>query len=385
MDQSLLENFNNIRQLTLEHCKPLQKEDFIPQVKVFASPPLWHLAHTTWFFEEMILKSHLENYKCFHEDFSFLFNSYYDSIGERIERTHRGAITRPGVDMVYKYRKYVDEHIAKLFDSNNLSQEIIDLLTLGLNHEQQHQELLLTDLKLALSYNPLNPVYSKEFTLEVEQDKIKGWVNIEEGVYQIGHNDSSFSFDNELGTHQVYINPFSISKSLVTNGEYLDFINDGGYSSFNHWLNEGWNWVKENNASAPLYWKKNKGKWYQFTLSGLIELDLNAPLSHINFFEANAFAAWKGMRLPTEFEWEISSKQFDWGKRWEWTGSAYLPYPNFKIEPGAIGEYNGKFMVNQMVLRGGSIATSANHSRATYRNFFHPQMQWQFSGIRLVK
>ncbi|AXT20217.1 ergothioneine biosynthesis protein EgtB [Flavobacteriaceae bacterium AU392] len=375
--------FSQTRQRSEDICSPLYIEDYIPQSAEFASPPKWHLAHTTWFFEEMILKKYLKNYKIFNSDFNFLFNSYYNSVGDKAIRAERGLITRPTVDTVYKYRAYVDEQIKILLSDAN--DEINSLITIGIHHEQQHQELLLTDLKYVLSKNPLHPVYESNFNLIKDRNDNTGWVSITEGIYDIGHNSGSFCFDNELGYHKVFLNNYKISKTLVTNGEFIEFIEDGGYENFKYWLDEGWTWCHTTKANQPLYWVKKDNSWFYYTLSGLQPIDLNAILSHINYYEANAYATWKGYRLPTEFEWEIASHQFKWGKRWEWTNSAYLPYPNFKIAEGALGEYNGKFMINQMVLRGASVATFKGHSRHTYRNFFHPQLQWQFSGIRLAQ
>ena len=381
----LIDDYRSTRKRTEDICAPLHVEDYIPQVAEFASPPIWHLAHTTWFFEEMILKENLIGYREFDSHFSFLFNSYYNSLGKRNLRTKRGAITRPGVTRVYEYRKYVDDHVEKLLSSSSLSSDVRELVVLGINHEQQHQELMYTDLKYVLAHNPINPVYKKGSNLVNGLNEENGFVSIHEGVYEIGYAGDGFHYDNELGQHKVYLRSYEISRSLVTNEEYIAFIEDGGYEKFQFWLDEGWSWVNENKIEAPLYWEKIDGEWFYFTLDGLQKVNLEAVLAHVSFYEASAFALWKGMRLPTEFEWEIASQQFKWGERWEWTSSAYLPYPEFKIADGAVGEYNGKFMVNQMVLRGGSIVTAKGHSRSTYRNFFHAQHQWQFSGIRLVK
>ncbi len=381
---SILQKYRAARARTEAICEPLRVEDYIPQAVEFASPPKWHIAHTTWFFEEMILKKFKSNYVEFNPQFSFLFNSYYNTVGERTLRANRGNITRPGVDEVYQYRKHVNFHMGKLLE-NNTNAEIEQLTILGINHEQQHQELLITDLKFTFGHNPLFPVYSESSNLVQGINQESGFVRIDEGVYTIGHDGNGYCFDNELGQHKVYQHTFEISKNLVTNEEFIEFIEDAGYSKFQFWLDEGWSWVNKNAISSPLYWHKINGVWYNYTLAGLKPVQLNAILSHVSFYEANAFAAWKGMRLPTEFEWEIASDKFTWGKRWEWTSSAYLPYPKFKVGEGAVGEYNGKFMVNQMVLRGASVATSKTHSRKTYRNFFHPHFQWQFSGIRLVK
>ena len=332
----------------------------------------------------MILVPFLKDYQIYHKDFSFLFNSYYDTMGERNLRNRRGAITRPGVKEVYKYRVHVNLSILKLLKESH-AKEVTELMILGINHEQQHQELLLTDLKLTFSYNPLQPVYSASNNFEFPEQKKAQWVNFEESINHIGHEEYSFCFDNELGRHKVFTQNFSIATELVTNGEYLEFINSGGYQDFSHWLNEGWKWVTKNKETAPLYWEKTNNEWQYFTLSGLNKINLFAPVCHVNFYEANAYAAWKGLRLPTEFEWETASKHINWGARWEWTNSAYLPYPNFIKSMGAVGEYNGKFMINQMVLRGSSVATSPDHGRPTYRNFFPSEMQWQYSGIRLAK
>ncbi len=379
----LLNKYIEVRKRTEEICVPLSIEDYIPQAVEFTSPPKWHLAHTTWFFERMILSKYVNNYVDYNTEYNFLFNSYYNNIGKRVERNQRGMITKPSVDDIYKYRMHIDEHISKLL-SETMSDEVKQLLILGLNHEQQHQELLLTDLKYSFSLNPIFPVYDVKSNLVKDYNESTGWLKITEGVYEIGHATDEFSFDNELGKHKVYLHEFEISKALVTNGEFIDFIDDGGYDDFNFWLDDGWSWIRNENINAPYYWHKIDGEWFYYTLAGLLPVDNESILSHISFYEANAFATWKGCRLPTEFEWETASKKIDWGKRWEWTNSAYLPYPGFKIAVGAVGEYNGKFMINQMVLRGGSVATSIGHSRSTYRNFFQPHFQWQFTGIRLT-
>lgn len=380
---TLSDHYNSVRKHTETICQTLKTEDFVPQPVNFVSPPKWHLAHTTWFFEQFILKEHLPDYKVFHDDFCFLFNSYYNTVGKRVFRADRGNITRPGVEEVFEYRAYVDMHMQILLQLK--SEELKELLELGLHHEQQHQELLLTDIKYILGNNPIFPVFNEDFDWENQTNSETGFVKIEEGIYEIGHDGDAFSFDNEHGKHKVYLHEFEISQVLVTNAEFLEFINAGGYQSFKYWLDEGWSWVTENKIQAPLYWHKIEGQWFYYTNNGLQEVNLEAVLTHVSFFEASAFAEWKKMRLPTEFEWEIASDKFNWGKRWEWTNSAYLPYPNFKKPEGAIGEYNGKFMINQMVLRGSSCATSPNHSRKTYRNFFHADERWQYNGIRLVK
>lgn len=387
LEVKILEKYKNTRAYSEELCKPLKIEDYLPQPVDFASPPKWHLSHITWFFEEMILKKHSPGYQTFNEAFSFLFNSYYQTVGKRAVRAERGAITRPDVSEVYDYRKYVDKHMIQLLEKP-VTQEIEELVILGINHEQQHQELLITDLKHTFSLNPLHPVYEKSFDLTKDKNKTSGWITMEEGIYEIGHQGDEFSFDNELGRHRVFLDDYQIANQLVTCGEYIEFIKAGGYQDFKYWLDEGWSWVMTNDIEAPLYWKKsedNPNNWSQYTLSGLKEIDPAAILSHISFYEAQAFATWKNLRLPTEFEWEAAAQKLDWGKRWEWTYSAYLPYPGFKIADGAVGEYNGKFMVSQMVLRGSSVATSPGHERHTYRNFFPPKFRWQYTGIRLAR
>ena len=380
----LLQLFKKVRAHSVALCEPLEIEDYIPQPVDFASPPKWHLSHSTWFFEEMILKKFLPDYQVFNPHFAFLFNSYYQTLGDRAIRTERGTITRPTVAEVYEYRSYVDNHLENLLE-NNAEPELVELLILGINHEQQHQELLITDLKHTFSYNPIFPVYKENFNLTAQSNSEEGWLEVEEGIYEIGYEGNNFHFDNEKGRHKVFLHHFEISKSLVTNGEFIEFMEARGYENFKLWLDEGWSWVNDNQVKSPLYWKKIEGKWYSYTLEGLKPIQPDHILTHISFYEAQAFATWKGLRLPTEFEWEIAADYLDWGKRWEWTYSAYLPYPKFKIAEGAVGEYNGKFMVGQMVLRGASTATPKGHERKTYRNFFQPKHRWQVTGIRLAK
>jgi ergothioneine biosynthesis protein EgtB len=381
---NISKNYKEIREATMTFCSHLEIEDFSIQVVKFASPAKWHLAHTTWFFETFILKNYVENYVEFDTDFNFLFNSYYNTVGDRVLQSNRGNMSRPSVNQVLKYREYVDVNML-VFLKETTDKHILSLVTLGLNHEQQHQELLITDVKYMLGHNPIFPVFNSDFKLVEDKNTTKETVSISSGVYEIGHQGSGFCYDNELGVHQVYVDDFEINNDLVTNGEYLDFMDSGAYSNFNLWLDEGWSWVNENNINSPMYWHKIDDTWYNYTLAGLQKVDKDAMVCHINYFEAHAFAEWKGMRLPTEFEWEIASNKLNWGKRWEWTNSAYLAYPNFKKENGAVGEYNGKFMSSKMVLRGASVATSKNHSRPTYRNFFNPTERWQFTGIRLIK
>jgi len=382
---TLVEKYLQIRKYSEQICEPLETEDYVVQPIADVSPPKWHLGHTTWFFETFILQPFSVKYQVYNADYNFVFNSYYETVGNRVIRTDRGNLSRPGVNEIYQYRAYVDEAMVNLL-SKPITDELRELLNLGFNHEQQHQELLLTDIKYILGNNPLFPVYSndKKEVLAVENDS-HGFVDIAAGLYEIGYNGKDFSFDNELNRHKVYLHDFSVSKTLVSNAEFIGFISAGGYRDFSHWHSEGWDWVKNNHIVSPMYWHSIDGEWFNYTLAGLLPIDLNAPVSHISYYEAYAFASWKGMRLPTEFEWEVAAGSFSWGQRWEWTESAYLPYPGFSKAPGAIGEYNGKFMVNQKVLRGASVATPENHSRITYRNFFHPHLRWQYTGIRLVK
>ncbi len=377
-------NYLKVRSHSVFICSKLQTEDYVVQPIEFVSPPKWHLGHTTWFFETMILIPFAKDYQIFDPNYNFVFNSYYESIGARVIRTDRGNLSRPAVADVYEYRKYVDAAMLQ-FLSGEIPSEAHPILILGLHHEQQHQELLYSDIKYILGNNPLFPKYDN---IGIETNKNRAaneWIAIEEGVYEIGHQGDHFCFDNECNRHKVFLNAFNIASELVTNAEYIEFMEAGGYADFKHWLSEGWEWKKSTDARAPLYWHHIDGKWHQYSLAGLSIVDPSQPVTHINFFEAQAFASWKGLRLLLESEWEVASNRFDWGKRWEWTQSAYLPYPGFVTAADATGEYNGKFMINQMVLRGASVATPEGHSRNTYRNFFHPQLQWQFTGIRLAK
>lgn len=376
--------YRDIRDHSVQICSPLQIEDYVVQPVVDVSPLKWHLGHATWFFETFVLKPYYPGYEVFDLEYNFVFNSYYETIGARVIRTDRGNLSRPSVSEVYRYREYVDTHMQAFFDSGFLSEDAEAVLELGLNHEQQHQELLHTDIKYILGHNPLFPAYKAGYVPAKRGAGDAKMIRISEGVYEIGHNTRAFCFDNESARHKIYLRDFEISSELVTNAEYLEFMNEGGYGDFKYWHAEGWDWVKESGVKSPLYWHFVEGKWKHYTLAGLRDLDLSELLCHVNFYEASAYASWKGMRLPTEGEWEVASDKFNWGQRWEWTGSAYLPYPGFKKQGGAIGEYNGKFMVNQMVLRGASEATPRGHSRNTYRNFFHANLQWQLSGIRLA-
>ncbi|MBC8052441.1 MAG: ergothioneine biosynthesis protein EgtB [Sphingobacteriaceae bacterium] len=380
----LSDKYLEIRNLTEEICRPLKTEDYVVQPVVDVSPPKWHLGHTSWFFETFLLKPHLKDYTEFDPNYNFVFNSYYETIGARLIRTDRGNLSRPSVEDIYNYRKHVDRYMQVLLDDEAKTANLKEIIELGFNHEQQHQELLLTDIKYILGHNPLFPAYidSEKPFFRVEPGT---FIEIPEGIYPIGFNGDGFCFDNELGSHNVFLQDYKIRSSLVSNAEYLEFINAGAYKNFEYWHLEGWEWVKQNQIAAPLYWYNIDGQWCHYTLQGLKPLTLDEAVCHISYYEAHAYAAWAGKRLPTEFEWETASSKLNWGERWEWTESAYLPYPGFKKEKGAIGEYNGKFMINQMVLRGASEVTSPGHSRPSYRNFFHPYLRWQYTGIRLAQ
>ncbi|MEX0997305.1 MAG: ergothioneine biosynthesis protein EgtB [Flavobacteriaceae bacterium] len=379
----LQDNFNFTRETSETICAPLEIEDYIPQPMENVSPPKWHLAHSSWFFEQFILVKYYENYPLFHTDFAFLFNSYYNHMGDRTNRADRGFMTRPTVAKVYEYRAHINKHINKLIESNP-SQEILKLIEVGVHHEQQHQELLIYDIKYILGMQPTFPVYGNKYLIP-ENNNTEKFIKTEKGIYTIGADGSRFSYDNEQPQHQVYLEEFEISNKLVTQGDYLEFMNAGGYENFDLWHAEAWDFINTNNIKAPLYWHKQDKTWKQYTLNGLQPVKPNLPVHHLSFYEAFAYAEWKKMRLPTEFEWEVASKHFDWGTLWEWTQSAYLPYPRFTKAKGALGEYNGKFMLNQNVLKGSSVATTKGHKRNTYRNFFHASSRWIYSGLRLVK
>jgi len=414
-ETALIDRFKQIRRQTMAICHPLTTEDYTVQPHEDVSPPKWHLGHTTWFFENFILASFAKEYQLFNPKLNWFFNSYYESQGPRINRSQRGNMTRPSIQTVFGYREYVDEHLEQLLSDNHSEKnEIVSLLEIGLQHEQQHQELLVMDIKYILGSNPTFPTYlPKTKKVSTKKSSIT-YHKIKEGLYPIGHVGEKFCWDNEQSEHQVYLEAFEIADRMVTNGEYLEFINAGAYDQHEYWLSEGWEWVKNLEVKAPLYWYKNENNWQEYNLNGgLQDLDLNAPVTHVNFYEADAYAAWKGMRLPTEFEWETAckvlqptipqtanfleknnlgsapkedSKNFQfYGDAWEWTASSYLPYPRYPRFKGALGEYNGKFMINQMVLRGGSFATPLSHIRSTYRNFFPTNKRWQITGIRLTK
>jgi len=382
---NIAERYRKVRKYTEHICAPLQTEDYVVQPVADVSPPKWHIGHTTWFFETFILKPYFMGYQEYNPEYNYVFNSYYETVGNRVIRTDRGNLSRPTVIEIQLYRKYVDEAMDK-FLCGDISSDITELVILGLNHEEQHQELLYTDIKYILGHNPLFPAYSKDYVSPKTDHPANGeFIKMPEGIYEIGFVGEGFCFDNELNRHKVYLNGYAISPNLVTNAEYLEFMNAGGYHDFRHWHAEGWDWVRNNKIESPMYWHLIDEDWYQYSFHGLGPLHPNDPVCHISYFEAYAYATWKGLRLPTEFEWEAAAPKFSWGKYWEWTESSYLPYPGFIKAPGAIGEYNGKFMVNQKVLRGASEVTSPGHSRVTYRNFFQTHLRWQFTGIRLAK
>ncbi len=409
----VINRFLEVRKLSLKLVSPLETEDFVIQSMQDVSPTKWHLAHTTWFFEAFILTKADPNYKSINPLYAYLFNSYYVQMGKRWTRGQRGFLSRPTVKEIYQYRNYVDNNMVEFLlncDENKLK-EYSPIVEIGLNHEQQHQELILTDIKHVLSINPLHPVYfnqTKENKTEINPVK---WIEFPPGNVEIGNEGNEFCYDNETPKHKTYIQPFAIADRLITNKDYMEFIEAGGYRETTLWLSDGWALAEAEKWKAPLYWEKKDGDWFSFTLNGYKKVNPAEPLCHISYYEAEAFAAWKEMRLPTETEWELAAENIKYegnfvddekfhpvplnnnepglkqmfGDVWEWTGSAYLPYPGFKPLPGALGEYNGKFMSGQMVLRGGSCATSKSHIRKTYRNFFPPYARWQFMGIRLVK
>lgn len=381
--QDLSQLFLSTREQSEKICKPLKTEDYVVQPIVDVSPPKWHLAHTSWFFEEFILDGHLPGYKRFHPQYAYVFNSYYESVGKRVVRTDRGNLSRPTVEEIYAYREHVTTHM-KTFLAGHLTEKLRPVVEIGIHHEKQHQELLMTDIKWILGHNPLLPTYDTEFDESYPQPS-KGKVSMDEGIYEIGYEGNDFCYDNERGRHKVYLEAFSLDSDLVTNGEWMEFMKDGGYENSLLWHTEGWDWVQQHDIKAPLYWHNRDGKWTRYSMAGEEDVSKQDAVTHISYYEAFAFAQWKGKRLPTEFEWEAACGKLQTGKRWEWTESAYSPYPNYIKPPGALGEYNGKFMVNQKVLRGGSIATAQEHLRPTYRNFFHPHLRWQYTSLRLAE
>lgn len=391
--QTLIAAFTAVRQQTLNLTASLSAEDMQIQSMPDASPGKWHLAHTSWFFEAFILAKYQKGFSWFDPLYPKLYNSYYNALGEPFARPKRGMITRPGVKKVWEYRADVYARMMQMLSDcdDALFTEIAPLLVLGINHEQQHQELILTDIKHAMFQNPALPAVFSHTSAEPKQPQQR-WLPVAGGEVVIGYAGDGFCFDNELPRHKVLLNDFEISNRLVSNAEWLVFIQDGGYKKPLLWLSEGWAWKNEHAIKAPLYWLQQNDKWHMFSLSGLHPIELNEAVTHINYYEADAYARWVGGRLPTEQEWEhavtqqpSSSSGLLTGLRWEWTASAYSPYPGFSPAAGNIGEYNGKFMINQMVLRGASGATQIGHGRNSYRNFFGPSTRWQFSGIRLAR
>jgi len=405
----LAEQFCRVRRQTEGLCEPLTPEDMMVQSCPEASPAKWHLAHTTWFFETFLLSEFLPGYRPFHPDFIWLFNSYYNTVSDQPLKKLRGSFSRPALTEILDYRRHVEEAMTRLIEGG-LSEEVGRRVILGLHHEQQHQELLAYDIKNAFWSNPLHPAFGAG-ELPVSTANAMSWVGHDGGLVEMGYEGDGFCFDNEQPRHKVYLEPFELASRLVTCGEYLEFIRDEGYERSELWLSEGWDTVQAQQWKAPLYWFEEEGNWRMFTLRGPGSLDalVHTPVCHVSYLEADAFARWAGKRLPTEAEWEAaafelpvdgnllesgalhplgsgshSGLQQMFGDVWEWTASAYLGYPGFAALPGALGEYNGKFMCNQMVLRGGSAVTPASHIRGTYRNFFSPATRWQFSGIRLA-
>ncbi len=410
----VLKRFQGVRNETDRLAQPLSPEDQVVQSMTDASPTKWHRAHTTWFFETFVLQPFLTDYSLFDEAYGYLFNSYYEAVGERHPRPDRGLLTRPSSDEIAAYRQHVDSAMGELLQSaaDESWVDLSALILLGTHHEQQHQELLLMDILHAFSCNTLEPKYAGGVPLETTDMSRLAWMEVEGGAFSIGHEpEGGFAFDNEGPRHDVLVQPFLIANRLVTNGEWLAFMKDGGYKRPELWLADGWAVAQNSGWAAPGYWRdEGNSDWSQFSLRGRQSLNLDAPVCHISFYEADAFATWSGKRLPTEFEWEVASQRDSetgnllssgalrplpasadkplaqmFGDVWEHTRSAYSPYPRFKVADGAIGEYNGKFMSNQMVLRGGSCVTPGNHIRRTYRNFFYPHQRWMFAGLRLVE
>jgi ergothioneine biosynthesis protein EgtB len=397
--------------MTESLCAPLEAEDFVMQPMPEVSPPKWHLAHTTWFFETFVLGPNAPGYKPFHPSFCYLFNSYYNAVGDRLPRPRRGLMTRPSLEQVHAYRAAVDRAMAAYLDTagESLAADVATVITLGIHHEQQHQELILTDIKHALSLNPLRPAYRDDLTVPSWETRPAAWIASPGGLHEIGHDGSRFAFDNEGPRHRVHLEPFRVASRLSTVGEYLAFMGDSGYARPELWLSDGWAAVQAQRWEAPLYWERDGAGWRAFTLGGMRPLNEAEPVCHVSYYEADAFARWAGARLATEAEWEVAAGEAEvmgnlldesclhpraagqgagptqtFGDVWEWTQSPYTPYPGSRAAAGALGEYNAKFMCNQLVLRGGSCITPASHIRPTYRNFFPPEARWQFSGIRLA-
>ena len=410
----LLERYKAVRNFFHTLCEPLKTEDYVIQSMPDVSPTRWHLAHTSWFFEAFVLQNAVKHYKSLHPQYNFLFNSYYVQIGDRFTRANRGLLSRPTVEEIYDYRKYVDKNVIHFIENCSESElkEYGPIIEIGINHEQQHQELMLTDIKHVFSMNPLYPVYIDRYSPLVDYVPELAFKNFDEGIYETGHPENDFGYDNEFPRHKEYLKSFSIANRLITNREYIDFIESGGYEKTELWLSDGFAAAQKENWRAPMYWKKKDGEWWNFKLTGFHKVDPHEPVCHVSYYEADAYARWAGYRLPSEAEWETAAGNLPvtgnlvengnfhpvaesekhkepltqmYGDVWEWTMSPYMPYPGYKTLPGALGEYNGKFMSNQMVLRGGSCATSITHIRKYYRNFFYPQSRWQFMGIRLAK
>ena len=411
---SLAERFLAVRNATRALAAPLSAEDCAIQSMPDASPVKWHLAHTTWFFETFVLAAHDPQRRPFHPAFKVLFNSYYNAVGNKHPRPQRGLLSRPPLAEVLAYRERVENEVLALLESDALAPPLRALVELGTHHEQQHQELILTDLKHLLSCNPLRPGYQKTWPLFPVRPGEPRWLRFEEGLREIGHAGGGFAFDNESPRHRVWTNAFEIASRPVTHGDFRRFVEDGGYRRPELWLSMGWDLVNARGWEAPLYWERIDGEWHTFTLRGMVPIEPNTPICHVSLFEADAYARWAGARLPSEAEWEIAATLAAprdgnflesgalhplapreeapegamaqaFGDVWEWTRSDYAPYPGFQPAAGAVGEYNGKFMANQYVLRGGSCATPASHIRATYRNFFPAEARWQFSGVRLAR
>ena len=382
--------FRALRDETERRAALLSPEDQMVQSMADASPTKWHRAHTTWFFEQFLLVPHLKNYRIFDDDFAFLFNSYYVGAGPRHARPKRGFLTRPSIDQIAAYRAHVDAAVARLLDETSAASlaPVTALIELGLNHEQQHQELLITDILHAFAQNPIAPAYDSDWRMPATERR-GGFVELIEGIHTIGHDGDGFCFDNERPAHRALVGPVRIARDLVTHAEWLAFMHERGYATPSLWLSDGWATLEAEGWTAPGYWREIDGEWFAVTLAGLQPVDPSAPVCHISYYEADAFARFAGKHLPSETEWEVAARAGDIGDAfgivWQWTRSGYLPYPGYQAPAGAIGEYNGKFMVNQMVLRGSSLATPAGHSHMSYRNFFYPPARWQFTGIRLAE
>jgi ergothioneine biosynthesis protein EgtB len=385
----LTDAFLAVRSETERRAEPLTPEDQMVQSMPDASPTKWHRAHTTWFWEQFLLGEHSPGYIPIHPDYAFLFNSYYVGVGPRHARAQRGHLTRPGAEEITAYRRHVDAAVVKFFHdtSDKMLAGLIPLIEAGLNHEQQHQELMLTDILHAFAQNPMAPAYDTLWTSPAPYPGSE-WTRLTEGIHTIGHQGDSFHFDNEKPTHRVLVGPVKLARGLVTNADWLAFMDDGGYRTASLWLMDGFAAATGEAWEAPGYWRKTADGWQVMTLGGLRPIDANAPVCHVSYYEADAFARWSGKHLPTEMEWEVAARaeQLDdaFGMVWQWTRSAYSPYPGYRASQDALGEYNGKFMVNQLVLRGSSLATPERHSRVSYRNFFYPHHRWQFTGLRLA-